>query len=101
MPRTLKLMYSFTILKDHRVIDMYKGRNFSGGGGGEDLRKVLLRLCCPPAIPNIAQKNSLNLGTCQKLVGGRGGVETERGSQLFTTRGHEKWAVKRERVMQI
>ena len=37
---------------------------------------------------------------------GGGGLETEGGSQLFETavkgpRGHEKWAVKRGRVMQI
>ena len=28
-------------------------------------------------------------------------METEGGSQLFETQGHEKWAVKRGRVMQI
>ena len=38
------------------------------------------------------------LGTCPKLAGGRG-VETEGGSQQG--RGHERWAVKRGRVMQI
>ena len=35
---------------------------------------------------------------------GGGGVETEGGSQLFETqkgRSHEKWAIKRGRVMQI
>ena len=46
---------------------------------------------------------ALYLGTCQKSAGGGGGVETEGGSQLFETggRGHEKWAIKRGRVMQI
>ena len=48
----------------------------------------------------------VRLGTCQKLAGGKG-VETEGGSQLFETAekvgggGHEKWAVKRGRVMQL
>ena len=41
----------------------------------------------------------VTLGTCQELAGGRG-VETESGSQLFETQ-EKKWAVKKERVMQI
>ena len=44
------------------------------------------------------------LGTCQKLAGGRGGWK-QRGGHNFLSlrkgRGHEKWAVKRGRVMQI
>ena len=45
-----------------------------------------------------------NLGTCQKLAGGEGGWK-QRGGHNFLSlrkgRGHEKWAVKRGRVMQI
>ena len=43
------------------------------------------------------------LGTCQKLAGGRGWKQRE-GHNFFRLRkgrGHEKWAVKRGRVMQI
>ena len=36
-----------------------------------------------------------SLGTCQKLAGVEGGGDGNRG------RGHEKWAVKRGRIMQI
>ena len=47
-------MYRFTILKDYRVIVMYKGRNFSGGGGGGFkgmfVRAVLLPLPLPPPL---------------------------------------------------
>ena len=32
---------------------------------------------------------NLTLGTCHKLAGGRGGVETEGGSQLFETQKRE------------
>ena len=47
---------------------------------------------------------SFKLGTCQKLAGGEGGWK-QRGGHNFLSlrkgRGHEKWAVKRGRVMQI
>ena len=46
----------------------------------------------------------LSLGTCQKLAGGEGRWK-QRGGHNFLShrkgRGHEKWAVKRGRVMQI
>ena len=46
----------------------------------------------------------INLGTCQKLAGGEWGWK-QRGGHNFLSlrkgRGHEKWAVKRGRVMQI
>ena len=44
-----------------------------------------------------------SLGTCQKLAGGRGGKQREGHNflRLRKGRGHEKWAVKRGRVMQI
>ena len=45
------------------------------------------------------------LGTCQKLAGGGRGGWKQRGGHNFLSlrkgRGHEKWAVKRGRVMQI
>ena len=34
-------------------------------------------------------QNYLCLGTCQKLAGGEGGVETQGGSQLFETQKRE------------
>ena len=44
-------------------------------------------------------------GTCQKLAGGRGGGRKQREGHNFLRptkgRGHEKWAVKRGRVMQV
>ena len=49
-------------------------------------------------------KRKCTLGTCQKLAGGEGGWK-QRGGHNFLSlrkgRGHEKWAVKRGRVMQI
>ena len=46
-----------------------------------------------------------SLGTCQKLAGGGGGGWKQRESHKFLRlrkgRGHEKWAVKRGRIMQI
>ena len=45
----------------------------------------------------------VTLGTCQELAGG-GGWKQSQGhnfSRLRKGRGREKWAVKRERVMQI
>ena len=48
--------------------------------------------------------SGLGSGTCQKLAGGEGGWK-QRGGHNFLSlrkgRGHEKWAVKRGRVMQI
>ena len=44
------------------------------------------------------------LGTCQKLAGEEGGWKQRGGHNLLSLRkerGHEKWAVKRGRVMQI
>ena len=44
------------------------------------------------------------LGTCQKLAGGEGGWKQREGHNFLSCRkgrGHEKWAIKRERVMQI
>ena len=44
------------------------------------------------------------LGTCQKLAGGEGGWKQREGHnflRLRKGRGHEQWAVKRGRVMQI
>ena len=46
----------------------------------------------------------LSLGTCQKLTVGEGGWKQREGYnflRLRKGRGHEKWAVKRGRVMQI
>ena len=42
-------------------------------------------------------------GTCQKLAGGRGWKQREGHNflRLRKGRGHEKWAVKRGRVMQM
>ena len=43
-------------------------------------------------------------GTCQKLAGGRGGRKQRDGHNFLRPtkgRGHEKWAVKRGRVMQV
>ena len=54
--------------------------------------------------PIISQINTLLLGTCQKLAGGRGGWKQREGHNFLSCRkerGHEKLAVKRERVMQI
>ena len=69
--------------------------------GKKGLEKATARLASLAVI-------FLILGTCQKLAGGGGGgegLETEGGSQRFETAGkgggHEKWAVKRGRVMQI
>ena len=45
-----------------------------------------------------------SLGTCQKLAGGRGGWKQREGHKFLRLRkgrGHEKWAVKRGRIMQI
>ena len=53
---------------------------------------------------NHREKFVKDLGTCQKLAGGEGGWK-QRGGHNFLSlrkgRGHEKWAVKRGRVMQI
>ena len=47
----------------------------------------------------------MSSGTCQKLAGGEGGGNRGGGGHNFLSlrkgRGHEKWAVKRGRVMQI
>ena len=45
-----------------------------------------------------------SLGTCQKLAVGEGGWKQREGHnflRLRKARGHEKWAFKRGRVMQI
>ena len=45
-----------------------------------------------------------SLGACQKLAGGDGGWKKREGHnflRLKKGRGHEKWAVKRGRVMQM
>ena len=46
----------------------------------------------------------VTLGTWQELAGGGGGRKQSQGHnflRLSKGRGHEKWAVKRERVMQM
>ena len=59
--------------------------------GAESAQKHLIAIC-------------FSLGTCQKLAGWRGGWKQGEGHnflRLRKGRGHEKWAVKRGRVMQI
>ena len=56
-------------------------------------------------VTNYTDYNTIyRLGTCQKLAGGEGGWKQREGHnflRLRKGRGHEKWAVKRGRVMQI
>ena len=69
--------------------------------------KVINVVWWPSEIPAVRagrQLDSIVLGTCQKVAGGKGGGNRGRVTTFWDCRkgrGHAKWAIKRGRVMQI